>query len=58
MLAWEPGVRPVDWLTDEDQRMLWPDEFWPQEIGALAVLDGGALAGPCILGWKQDATSL
>ena len=25
-------------------RMLWPDEIWPQEIGALAVLDGG-LAG-------------
>lgn len=23
----------------------WPDEIWPQEIGALAVLDGG-LAGP------------
>jgi diacylglycerol O-acyltransferase / wax synthase len=35
----------VDRLTDEDQRMLWPDEFWPQDIGALAVLDGG-LAGP------------
>ena len=32
-------------LTDEDQRMLWLDEIWPQEIGALAVLDGG-LAGP------------
>ena len=38
-------MRPVDRLTDEDQRMLWPDETWPQEIGALAVLDGG-LAGP------------
>ena len=45
MLAGEPGVWPVDRLTDEDQRMLWPDEIWPQEIGALAVLDGG-LAGP------------
>jgi hypothetical protein len=44
MLAGEPGVWPVDRLTDEDQRMLWPDEIWPQEIGALAVLDGG-LAG-------------
>ena len=31
-------------MTDADQRMLWPDEIWPQEIGALAVLDGG-LAG-------------
>ena len=52
MLAGEPGVWPVDRLTDEDQRMLWPDEIWPQEIGALAVLDGGlavldgGLAGP------------
>jgi diacylglycerol O-acyltransferase / wax synthase len=45
MLAGEPGVWPVDRLTDEDQRMLWPDEIWPQEIGALAVLAGG-LAGP------------
>ena len=45
MLAGEPGVWPVDRLTGEDQRMLWPDEIWPQEIGALAVLDGG-LAGP------------
>jgi Wax ester synthase/diacylglycerol acyltransferase catalytic domain len=35
----------VDRLTGEDQRMLWPDEIWPQGIGALAVLDGG-LAGP------------
>jgi hypothetical protein len=33
-LAW-----PVDGLTDEDQRMLRPDEIWPREIGALAVLD-------------------
>ena len=46
MLVGEPGVRLVDRLTDEDQRMLWPDEIWPQEIGALAVLDGGALADP------------
>lgn len=34
----------MDRMTDADQRMLWPDEIWPQEIGALAVLDGG-LAG-------------
>jgi diacylglycerol O-acyltransferase / wax synthase len=33
-------VWPVDRLTDEDQRMLWPDEIWPREIGALAVLAG------------------
>ena len=30
-------------LTAEDQLMLWPDEIWPQDIGALAVLDGGSL---------------
>ncbi len=46
MLAGETGVRPVDRLTDEDQRMLWPDEIWPQDIGALAIVDGGGLAGP------------
>ena len=33
-------------LTAEDQLMLWPDEIWPQEIGALAVLDGGGLLEP------------
>src|SRR4249919_3527867 len=37
---------PVDRLTAEDQLMLWPDEIWPQEIGALAVLDGSGLAEP------------
>ena len=26
--------------------MLWPDEIWPQDIGALAVLDGSSLVGP------------
>lgn len=30
-------------LTAEDQLMLWPDELWPQDIGALVVLDGGPL---------------
>jgi diacylglycerol O-acyltransferase len=30
-------------LSAEDQVMLWPDAIWPQEIGALAVLDGAAL---------------
>ena len=33
----------VDRLTAEDQRMLWPDEIWPQDIGALAILDGSHL---------------
>src|SRR6266508_568542 len=42
-LVWEPGVRPMERLTAEDQLMLWPDAMWPQEIGALAVLDGTSL---------------
>ena len=37
---------PVDRLTAEDLLMLWPDEIWPQEIGALAVLDGSSLLAP------------
>jgi diacylglycerol O-acyltransferase / wax synthase len=34
---------PIDRLTAEDEIMLWPDEIWPQDIGAIAVLDGAAL---------------
>ncbi len=34
---------PMERLTEEDQLMLWPDEIWPQDIGALAVLDGSSL---------------
>src|ERR1044072_1614795 len=37
---------PIERLTAEDELMLWPDEVWPQDIGALVVMDGGALAGP------------
>lgn len=33
-------------LTAEDRVLLRPDEIWPQEIGALAVLDGGPLLEP------------
>ncbi|HEY5151324.1 MAG TPA: wax ester/triacylglycerol synthase domain-containing protein [Mycobacterium sp.] len=33
----------MDRLTAEDRLMLWSDEGWPQDIGALAVLDGSAL---------------
>lgn len=33
-------------LTAEDEIMLWPDEIWPQDIGAIAVLDGSNLLGP------------
>ena len=30
-------------LSAEDRLILWPDEAWPQDIGALAVLDGSSL---------------
>ena len=33
-------------LTAEDRLMLWPDERWPQDIGAQAVLDGARLLDP------------
>jgi len=33
-------------LTAEDRLMLWPDDRWPQDIGALAVLDGASLLDP------------
>src|SRR4051812_22367412 len=33
-------------LTAEDRLMLWPDDRWPQEIGAVAVLNGDNLFDP------------
>ncbi|HLO36669.1 MAG TPA: wax ester/triacylglycerol synthase domain-containing protein, partial [Candidatus Deferrimicrobium sp.] len=36
----------IERLTAEDEMTLWPDEVWPQDIGAIAVLDGGALLDP------------
>lgn len=33
----------VDRLTADDLVILWPDALWPQEIGALAILDGSSL---------------
>jgi WS/DGAT/MGAT family acyltransferase len=33
----------IERLTAEDQMMLWPDEIWPQDIGAVAALDGRGL---------------
>lgn len=30
----------IERLGAEDRIMLWPDEIWPQDIGALAILDG------------------
>ena len=37
---------PMERLTAEELIILWPDEIWPQEIGALAVLDGSKLLDP------------
>jgi diacylglycerol O-acyltransferase len=36
-------VSVVERLSAEDQLILWPDEVWPQDIGALGVLDGARL---------------
>lgn len=33
-------------ITAEDRLMLWPDERWPQDVGVLAVIDGGAFLEP------------
>jgi diacylglycerol O-acyltransferase / wax synthase len=33
----------VDRLSAEDRLTLWPDELWPQDIGALVLLDGAPL---------------
>lgn len=33
-------------LTADDRLMLWPDQLWPQDIGALAMLDGDCLLDP------------
>ncbi|WP_124436505.1 wax ester/triacylglycerol synthase domain-containing protein [Streptomyces sp. NL15-2K] len=45
----EPGRRlPVlERLGPQDLMMLWPDDLgWPEEIGALAILDGTGLLDP------------
>jgi WS/DGAT/MGAT family acyltransferase len=36
----------IERLSAEDRIMLWGDEVWPQEVGALAVLDGSGLLDP------------
>jgi diacylglycerol O-acyltransferase / wax synthase len=46
MMVTKPGVMPMERLTPEDQLMLWPDEIWPQDIGALALLEGSSLLDP------------
>ena len=43
----EPGhahhVSSVERLSAEDRLILWPDKVWPQDIGALSVLEGSGL---------------
>ena len=34
------NVTPLERLSPEDRLILWPDEVWPQDIGAVAVLHG------------------
>jgi diacylglycerol O-acyltransferase / wax synthase len=36
-------VVSLERLSAEDRLILWPDEVWPQDIGALTVLDGSSL---------------
>ena len=36
-------VSSVERLSAEDRLILWPDGIWPQDIGALGVLDGSSL---------------
>jgi hypothetical protein len=39
--------RRMDRLTGQDLLMLWPDDFgWPDDVGALAILDGTRLLDP------------
>ena len=33
----------IERLSAEDRLILWPDQVWPQDIGALGVLDGSSL---------------
>lgn len=36
-------VRRLDRLSADDRLMLWSDPLWPQDVGAVAVLDGSTL---------------
>jgi diacylglycerol O-acyltransferase / wax synthase len=36
-------VPSIQRLTAEDRLILWPDEVWPQDVGAVGVLDGRSL---------------
>ncbi len=33
----------IERVSAEDEVMLWPDQVWPQDIGGLAILEGGPL---------------
>jgi diacylglycerol O-acyltransferase / wax synthase len=36
----------IERLSPAEQVMLWPDQIWPQDIGALIILDGFNLSDP------------
>jgi diacylglycerol O-acyltransferase / wax synthase len=41
----EQHPRPLDRLTAPDLMLIWPEDYgWPQDIGALAILEGESLA--------------
>jgi diacylglycerol O-acyltransferase len=41
------GAPPIDRLSAADLSMVWPEDFgWPQDIGAMAILDGSNLLDP------------
>ena len=42
-LTHDRHVLSVTRLSADDRLILWPDEVWPQDIGALGVLDGSSL---------------
>jgi diacylglycerol O-acyltransferase / wax synthase len=41
--AHDRQVPSIQRLTAEDRLILWPDEVWPQDVGAVGVLDGSSL---------------
>ena len=41
--AHDRQVPSTERLSAEDRLILWPDEVWPQDIGALGVLHGSSL---------------
>jgi WS/DGAT/MGAT family acyltransferase len=39
-------VSSIERLSAEDRLILWPDEVWPQDVGAVGVLEGSSLLEP------------